>query len=143
MNPAIPIIKEFEGCKLKAYLCPANVWTIGYGHTDGVKEGDEITQQEADRLLVSDVDLFTTGVQRLVTSDINRNQLGALVSFAFNLGLGNLRHSTLLKLVNAGDFVGAANQFPRWNKAGGKVLAGLTRRREAEKQLFLKENDAA
>ena len=82
MNPAIPIIKEFEGCKLKAYLCPANVWTIGYGHTDGVKEGDEITQQEADRLLASDVDLFTTGVQRLVTSDINRNQLGALVSFA-------------------------------------------------------------
>lgn len=141
MNPAIPLIKEFEGCKLKAYLCPANVWTIGYGHTDGVKEGDEITQQEADRLLASDVDLFTAGVQRLVTSDINRNQLGALVSFAYNLGLGNLRHSTLLKLVNAGDFVGAANQFPRWNKAGGKVLAGLTRRREAERQLFLKEED--
>ena len=143
MNPAIPLIKEFEGCKLKAYKCPADVWTIGYGHTDGVKEGDEITQQEADRLLASDVDLFTSGVQRLVTSDINRNQLGALVSFAFNLGLGNLRHSTLLKLVNADDFIGAADQFPRWNKAGGKVLAGLTRRREAEKQLFLKEDDAA
>ena len=139
MNPAVPIIKEFEGCKLKAYKCPADVWTIGYGHTDGVKEGDEITQQEADRLLASDVDLFTSGVQRLVTSDINRNQLGALVSFAFNLGLGNLRHSTLLKLVNAGDFVGAANQFPRWNKAAGKVLPGLVRRREAEKKLFLTE----
>ena len=139
MNPAVTIIKEFEGCKLKAYKCPADVWTIGYGHTDGVKEGDEITQQEADRLLAADVDLFTSGVQRLVTSDINRNQLGALVSFAFNLGLGNLRHSTLLKLVNAGDFVGAANQFPRWNKAGGKVLPGLVRRREAEKKLFLTE----
>ena len=139
MNPAVPIIKEFEGCKLKAYKCPADVWTIGYGHTDGVKEGDEITQQEADRLLAADVDLFTSGVQRLVTSDINRNQLGALVSFAFNLGLGNLRHSTLLKLVNAGDFVGAANQFPRWNKAAGKVLPGLVRRREAEKKLFLTE----
>ena len=143
MNPAVPIIKEFEGCKLKAYKCPADVWTIGYGHTDGVKEGDEITQQEADRLLASDVDLFTSGVKRLVTSDINPNQLGALVSFAFNLGLGNLRHSTLLKLVNAGDFVGAANQFPRWNKAGGKVLPGLVRRRKAEKQLFLKEEDAS
>ena len=141
MNPAIPLIKEFEGCKLKAYKCPADVWTIGYGHTNGVKEGDEITQQEADRLLASDVDLFTTGVQRLVTSDINRNQLGALTSFAFNVGLGNLRHSTLLRLVNKGDFVGAANQFPRWNKAGGKVLAGLTRRREAERQLFLKEEN--
>ena len=143
MNPAIPLIKEFEGCKLKAYKCPADVWTIGYGHTSGVKEGDEITQQEADRLLADDVHSFTAGVQRLVTSDINRNQLGALVSFAYNLGLGNLRHSTLLKLVNAGDFVGAANQFSRWNKAGGKVLTGLTRRREAERQLFLKEDDAA
>ena len=141
MNPAIPLIKEFEGCKLKAYLCPAGVWTIGYGHTDGVKEGDEITQQEADRLLANDVHSFSAGVQRLVTSDINRNQLGALTSFAFNVGLGNLRHSTLLRLVNKGDFVGAANQFSRWNKAGGKVLAGLTRRREAEKKLFLKEEN--
>lgn len=141
MNPAVPIIKEFEGCKLKAYLCPAGVWTIGYGHTDGVKEGDEITQQEADRLLADDVHSFSAGVQRLVTSDINRNQLGALTSFAFNVGLGNLRHSTLLRLVNKGDFVGAANQFPRWNKAGGKVLTGLTRRREAERKLFLKEEN--
>ena len=141
MNPAIPLIKEFEGCKLKAYKCPAGVWTIGYGHTDGVKEGDEITQQEADRLLADDVHSFSAGVQRLVTSDINRNQLGALTSFAFNVGLGNLRHSTLLRLVNKGDFVGAANQFPRWNKAGGKVLAGLTRRREAERKLFLKEEN--
>ena len=141
MNPAIPLIKEFEGCKLKAYKCPADVWTIGYGHTDGVKEGDEITQQEADRLLADDVNSFTTGVHRLVTSDINRNQLGALVSFAFNLGLGNLRHSTLLRLVNKGDFVGAADQFGRWNKANGVVLTGLVRRREAEKQLFLKEDD--
>lgn len=139
MNPAVPLIKEFEGCRLKAYKCPADVWTIGYGHTDGVKEGDEITQQEADRLLANDVDIFSAGVKRLVRSDINRNQLGALVSFAFNVGLGNLRHSTLLKLLNADDFVGAANQFPRWNKAGGKVLAGLTRRREAEKKLFLTE----
>lgn len=143
MNPAIPLIKEFEGCKLKAYKCPADVWTIGYGHTDGVKEGDEITQQEADRLLASDVELFTTGVQRLVHSDINRNQLGALVSFSFNLGLGNLRHSTLLRMVNAGDFLGAANEFARWNKAGGKILSGLVRRREAERQLFLKEDDAS
>lgn len=140
-NPAIALIKQFEGCRLKAYLCPAGIPTVGWGHTDGVKEGDEITQQEADRLLASDVELFTIGVQRLVRSDINRNQLGALVSFSFNLGLGNLRHSTLLRMVNASDFIGAANQFPRWNKAGGKVLPGLVRRREAERQLFLKDED--
>ena len=136
MNPAIPVIKEFEGCRLKAYKCPADVWTIGYGHTDGVKEGDEITQQEADRLLASDVELFSTGVQRLVASDINRNQLGALTSFAFNVGLGNLRHSTLLKLVNAEKFTEAADQFARWNKAAGKPLKGLTKRRESEAKLY-------
>ena len=139
MNPAIPLIKEFEGCKLKAYKCPAGIWTIGYGHTDRVKEGDEITQDQADKLLASDIDLFTSGVKRLVHSDLNPNQYGALVSFAFNLGLGNLRSSTLLKLVNAGDFVGAGEQFLRWNKANGKVLPGLTRRREAEKELFLRD----
>jgi lysozyme len=141
MNPAIPLIKEFEGCKLKAYKCPADVWTIGYGHTDGVKEGDEITQQEADRLLASDVELFTTGVKRLVNSDIGRNQLGALTSFAFNLGLGNLRHSTLLRLVNADNFLAASKEFGKWVKANGQVLSGLVRRREAERQLFLKDDD--
>jgi lysozyme len=141
MNPAIPLIKEFEGCKLKAYKCPADVWTIGYGHTDGVKEGDEITQQEADRLLASDVELFTIGVKRLVNSDIGRNQLGALTSFAFNLGLGNLRHSTLLRLVNADNFLAASKEFGKWVKANGQVLSGLVRRREAERQLFLKEED--
>ena len=137
----LELIKEFEGCRLKAYKCPADVWTIGYGHTDGVKEGDVITQEKADALLASDLDLFSSGVKRLVSADIDNNQLGALVSFAFNLGLGNLRHSTLLRMVNAGDFLGAADQFLRWNKAGGKVLAGLTRRREAERQLFLKDED--
>jgi lysozyme len=141
MNPAIPLIKEFEGCKLKAYKCPADVWTIGYGHTDGVKEGDEITQQEADRLLASDVELFTIGVKRLVNSDIGRNQLGALTSFAFNLGLGNLRHSTLLRLVNADNFLAASKEFGKWVKANGQVLSGLVRRREAERQLFLKDDD--
>ena len=137
MNPAVPIIKEFEGCKLQAYKCPAGVWTIGYGHTDGVKEGDVISQEKANALLASDIDLFSSGVKRLVSSDITNNQLGALVSFAFNLGLGNLRHSTLLKLVNAEKFDEAAKEFTKWNKAGGQVLPGLTRRREAEKALFL------
>ena len=137
MNPAIPLIKEFEGCKLKAYKCPADVWTIGYGHTDGVKEGDVITQEKADALLASDLDLFSSGVKRLVSANLDYNQLGALVSFAFNVGLGNFRHSSLLRLVNQGDFLNAANEFLKWNKANGKVLPGLTRRREAERALFL------
>lgn len=139
MNPAIPLIKEFEGCKLKAYKCPAGVWTIGYGHTEGVKEGDVWTQEKADEILASDVDLFSAGVKRLVRSSLNSFQLGALISFAFNLGLGNLGKSTLLKLVNEGKFDLAANEFVKWNKANGQVLPGLTRRREAEKALFLKE----
>ena len=143
MNPAIPIIKEFEGCRLKAYRCPAGIFTIGWGHTDGVIEGDEITQEQANSLLSRDVDMFATGIRRLLSVDVSVNQLAALTSLAFNIGLGNLRHSTLLKLLNAGDFEGAANQFLRWNKAGNKVLPGLVRRREAEKQLFLKDNDAA
>ena len=137
MNPAVPIIKEFEGCKLKAYKCPADVWTIGYGHTDGVKEGDVITQEKADALLASDLDLFSSGVKRLVSANLDYNQLGALVAFAFNVGLGNFRHSSLLRLVNQGDFLDAANEFLKWNKANGKVLPGLTRRREAERALFL------
>ena len=137
MNPAVHLIKEFEGCKLQAYKCPADVWTIGYGHTDGVKEGDVITQEKADALLAADIDLFSSGVKRLVSANLDYNQLGALVSFAFNVGLGNFRHSSLLRLVNQGDFLDAANEFLKWNKANGKVLPGLTRRREAERALFL------
>lgn len=131
------LIKEFEGCKLKAYLCPAGVWTIGYGHTYGVTAGKTITQQQAEILLNNDYADFERKVENLLKVDITDNQLGALTSFAFNLGLGNLQKSTLLKLVNASKFTEAAEEFIKWNKANGKVLDGLTRRREAERKLFL------
>jgi lysozyme len=111
--------------------------TIGYGHTGGVKEGDLITEQKAEQLLQDDLKKFENGVLRLVRVPLAQNQFDALVSFAFNLGVGNLGKSTLLKMLNDRDYKGAAGQFIRWNKAAGKELAGLTRRRLAESALFL------
>lgn len=133
----IDLIMKFEGCLLKSYLCPAKVYTIGYGHTGkDVKEGMSITQAEADRLLLADISIFCNAVNAMVTKEINENQFSALVSFSFNLGYGALRSSTLLRYVNAGNFQEAAKEFDRWNRAGGKILDGLSRRREAERRLF-------
>lgn len=142
----IDLIKSFEGCYLKAYKCPAGVWTIGWGTTepiDGVKphEGMVITQKQADELLIKNLNGYENAVNEHVTYSINQNQFDALVSFAYNCGNGALKTSTLLKKLNAGDVHGAANEFLRWNKANGKVLSGLTRRREAERKLFLKEEE--
>lgn len=137
MTKEAELIKSFEGLELEAYLCPADIWTIGYGHTGNVKEGDSITKAEAEALLDKDLQTFRNGVKRLVKVPLNENQFGALVSFAYNLGLGSLQSSTLLKMLNAGDYTGAADQFLRWNKSGGKVLTGLVRRREAERAVFL------
>lgn len=133
----IALIKEYEGLRLGAYLCSAGVLTIGYGHTGGVKEGDLITEQKAEQLLQDDLKKFENGVLRLVRVPLTQNQFDALVSFAFNLGVGNLGKSTLLKMLNDRDYKGAAGQFIRWNKAAGKELDGLTRRRIAESELFL------
>lgn len=132
----ISLIKEFEGLSLDAYLCSAGVMTIGYGHTGGVQKGDRITEKKAEELLQDDLKKFENGVLRLVRVPLNQNQFDALVSFAFNLGVGNLGKSTLLRKLNGGDFAGAATEFVRWNKAGGRELAGLTRRRNAEAELF-------
>jgi lysozyme len=133
------IIQEFEGCKLTAYLCPAGVWTIGWGSTGlGVSKGVVWTQAEADERYIKDMAVFKAGVQKLVTVPVNKNQLEALTSFAYNLGIGALKGSTLLKFLNDGNYQAAANQFLRWDKANGKVLAGLARRRAAERNLFLK-----
>jgi len=132
------LVKSSEGLKLIAYKCPAGIWTNGYGHTGpDVTPGQVITQVQADALLARDLERFEAGVARLVQVHLSQNQFDALVSFSFNLGLGALQGSTLLRLLNAGDYAGAAAQFPRWNKAGGKELPGLTRRRAAEQALFL------
>lgn len=131
------LVKHFEGLYLKAYLCPANVWTIGYGHTKNVKPGDVINEKKAEELLRQDMDRFETGVTRLVKVPLKQRQFDALVSFSFNVGLGALRRSTLLSKLNKGNYKAAADEFKRWNKGGGKVLRGLVRRRKAERDLFL------
>ena len=135
----IELIKKYEGCKLNAYLCPANVWTIGYGHTKNVKEGDKITQEMAEQLLVNDLQQFENAVNAYCLRALTQNQFDALISFVFNLGSVAFKASTLLKRINANQMELAALEFERWNKAGGKVLEGLTKRRKDEKALFLKK----
>ena len=134
----LDLIKRNEGCKLFAYQDMIGVWTIGFGHTGkDVTRGLTITDDQAEVLLLKDLERFESGVSDLLEVDVNENQFSALVSFAYNLGLGNLARSGLLKNVNKEDFKNAANSFLLWNKAGGHVVEGLTRRREEEKELFL------
>ena len=135
-SKGIDLIKHFEGCELEAYKCPAGVWTIGYGHIKGVKEGMTITEQQAEEMLKSELNEYEGYINILVTAELNQNQFDAMVSWVYNLGGGNLKASTLLKVLNAGDYAGVPAQMMRWNKAGGKVLEGLTRRRQAEADLF-------
>jgi lysozyme len=132
----VDLIKHFEGCKLEAYQCPSGVWTIGYGHTRGVQEGDKITKKEADALLIEDVELVELHVDRLVKTELEQHQYDAIVSWCFNLGCGNLRASTLLLVLNSGELDAVSEQIVRWNKSKGKALAGLTRRRKSEATLF-------
>lgn len=143
----IDLIKSFEGLYLSAYRCEAKVVTIGYGHTgmthdDGsVYIGQNITRERAEELLAHDMQYFEKVVLRLVNAELNDNMFAALVSFAFNCGEGNLESSTLLRKLNEGDYDGAAEQFTRWNRGGGSVLNGLTRRRASEQRLFEGTND--
>ena len=132
----LSLIKKFEGCKLIAYKCSAGVWTIGYGHTTGVKEGDVCTQEEAEKLLRGDIFKFEEYVQDSVKVDLDQSQFDALVAWTFNLGVGNLRSSTMLKKLNNGEYESVPFEMRRWNKAGGKTLDGLIRRRQAESLLF-------
>lgn len=134
----INLIKKYEGCRLTAYKCPANVWTIGYGHTKGVKQGMKITNAQAETYLKQDLVTYENAVNKYVKVSINQNQFDALVSFSFNCGTGALKTSTLLKKLNKKDYSGAANEFLKWNKSNGKVLNGLTKRRKEERTLFLK-----
>lgn len=143
-DKGLALIKRWEGLRLESYLCPAKVWTIGYGSTGPhVKQGMVITEAEAEALLRKDVARFEDGVNHIV-GPCTQGQFDALVSFAFNLGLGALMSSTLLKRHKAGDFARAADAFLSWNKARqgwpkGKlvVLPGLTKRRAAERQIYL------
>ena len=135
----IALIKKFEGCEIEAYQCSAKVWTIGYGHTRGVSEGATCTIEEAEKILVSDLKEFEKYVNDLVDIPISQNQFDALVAWTFNLGPTNLKSSTLLSKLNENDVNDVPFQIRRWNRAGGKILDGLVRRREAEALLWLGE----
>ena len=132
----LSLIKKFEGCRLEAYYCSGGVLTIGYGHTGGVKESDTITQEEAEKLLRADVFKFEEYVEDNVMVELDQGQFDALVAWTFNLGPGNLRESTMLKKLNNADYESVPFEMRRWNKAGGKTLDGLIRRRNAEALLF-------
>lgn len=132
----IELIRHFEGCRLDAYLCPAGVWTIGYGHTANVKEGDSIDQEAAEAFLIEDLENFEQAVTRMVEVPLTQQQFDALVSWTFNLGAGNLAESTLLRKLNNYQYVDVPEQMMRWVRAGGQVLDGLVRRRAAEAALF-------
>ena len=136
-NAMRTMIGAWEGCRLEAYRDPVGIWTIGYGHTGpDVKPGQRIDESEADRLLAADLARFEAQVTDMADDATNQQQFDALISFCYNLGPAALGDSTLLRLHNAGDYTGAAAQFVRWNHAGGKVLAGLTRRREEEAAVY-------
>ncbi|WP_313162558.1 lysozyme [Kosakonia cowanii] len=141
-DKGISLIKQFEGLRLTAYQDSVGVWTIGYGWTqpvDGkpIRLGMTIKEETAERLLRTGLVGYESDVSKLVKVKLTQGQFDALVSFAYNLGARALSTSMLLQKLNAGDYAGAADEFPRWNKAGGKVVAGLTRRREAERAMFL------
>jgi lysozyme len=138
---AVDLVKRFEGCKLTAYKCPANVWTIGYGQTGpDIVEGVTWTAQQAEDRLKTALGKFAATVDGMVKVPLTDNQRAALISFVYNIGGGALKSSTLLSLLNQGRTAEAADQFPKWNKGGGRVLGGLTVRRAAERELFLKKD---
>lgn len=139
----LKLIAQFEGCELKAYRCPAGIWTIGYGHTgDDVEPDMTITEDEAFELLGRDTVKTEKSVSKMLVNQIangliNQNMFDALVSFAYNCGTGNLQKSTLLKKVKANPFdPSIENEFMRWTKAGGRELPGLVKRRKAEAELY-------
>lgn len=133
----IQLIQHFEGCRLTAYKDAVGVWTIGYGHVGPeVKAGMTITEAAATAIFRGDATRFAESVRHVLEQDVSDHQFSACVSLAYNVGIGAFRESTLLRLLNRGDYWGAANQFGVWNKAGGRVLKGLVLRRAAERDLF-------
>lgn len=133
----IEFIKNWEGVKLSAYQDSIGIWTIGVGHIKGVHAGMTITMDQATAFLREDLESAESDVSKLVKASLDQDQFDALVSLVFNIGGGNFAKSTLLKKVNAHDYIGASAEFAKWNKAGGRIIKGLTNRREAERKLFL------
>lgn len=132
----LTLIKQWEGLRLEAYKCSADVWTIGYGHTATAHEGMKITLEHAERLLLQDLDVFENAVSRSITVDLSDNQFAALVSWAYNVGAGAMQKSTLIRKLNAGDYAAVPGELARWNKVKGKASKGLSNRRAAEAGLW-------
>lgn len=133
-------IKGFEQLRLKAYPDPGTggkPWTIGWGHTKGVKPGDQITQEQAEQFISDDLAVFELTVNSAIKRPMTQNQFDAMVSLAFNIGGSAFAGSTLVKKFNAGDAKGAADEFPKWKNSGDKVMPGLVKRRAAEREVFL------
>ncbi|CAI1566062.1 Phage-related lysozyme (muraminidase) [Serratia quinivorans] len=130
-------IQQWEGCKLSSYLDTGDVWTVGYGHTEGVYPGMTISQEDATALLMEDVFPAESAVNQYVSVEINQHQVDALISFVFNVGVSAFKKSTLLKLLNQGDYLRAADELLRWCYDNGTKIQGLANRREAERALFL------
>ena len=140
-HQGLQLTMRSEGLRLTSYKCPAGVWTIGYGSTGpDVVEGMTITEEQAEDMLHDDIKVAETGVRTYVTVPLVQSQFDALTDFAFNCGIGALRSSTLLKKLNSRDYNGASEEFAKWNHGGGRELAGLTRRRNDEKVMFLAED---
>lgn len=137
-DDGVKAIKGFEGLFLSAYLCPAGVPTIGWGSTEGVKLGMRITVSEAETLLRNELAKFESGVSKMVKVKLTQHQFDALVSFSYNVGLGALERSTLLKKLNAGDYASVPSQLMRWTQGGGRELPGLVRRRRMEAEMWMR-----
>lgn len=139
-DETVDLIKRWEGFRADAYLCPANKWTIGYGHTETARgyrdRGESITEEQAQVLLRQDLERFERAISRMVTVPLSDGQFGALVSWAFNVGVGAAQGSTLVRLLNAGDYDAVPRELARWNRVGGAVSQGLVNRRAAEAGLW-------
>jgi GH24 family phage-related lysozyme (muramidase) len=142
-SEGVDLIKSFEGLRTTAYRDPVGVLTIGYGTTTGVYEGQRISEAQAEAFLKKDLERFEQAVKSSVKVSLNSDQFSALVSFTYNVGEGAMAGSTLVRYLNQGDYQGAADEFLRWNKGGGVELAGLTRRRNAERAMFLGQDYTA
>lgn len=141
VESAMDFIEAWEGCRLQAYKCPAGIWTIGVGHTQDVTEHDEITYEQSRDLLRRDLELVKHNLAPFINVHVIEGQFVALVSLAFNVGVGYVVRQCprLMRALNAGDAEACAHEFLDVNRAGGKVLSGLTERRRAEAKLFLSE----
>jgi lysozyme len=143
----LDLIKQWEGFRAKAYRCPAQVWTVAFGHTSmagppAVKPGMVVSKAEGERILLNDLKVYEAGVRSAIKVNLTPNQYSACVSLCYNIGVGAFRRSSVARFCNRGQWKNAIDAFALWNKAGGKVLPGLVKRRAAEAALFAKSGNA-